>query len=180
MRFLLHDRFGRIASPSLRVAAQAVVAGVFAGVAATAAQMLLWWMEATPVIETLLRDARLTAAIVMGRAVLAPEPAWRWDVLVAATGIHFALSLGYAAIALPAVRRLRTRGTLFAGAAFGLAIYIVNLHGFTLLFPWFEVARGWVTIFAHLVFGISLAWACRVVDPYAGATVSPSEDVRAQ
>lgn len=160
----------RIESPLLRAAVAAFLAGFLAGTLATAAQMLLWWLEATPVFDTLLRDARLTAAIVMGSAVLAPEPAWRWDVLAAATMIHFALSLIYAAIALPFVRRMRAGSAILAGAIYGLAIYAVNLHGFTELFPWFTVSRGWVTILTHLVFGISLAWACRYFDPFADAT----------
>ncbi len=48
----------------------AALAGFVAGTLATAVQMLLWWLSATPVLESLLRDARLTAAIAMGRAVL--------------------------------------------------------------------------------------------------------------
>ena len=30
---------------------------------------------------------------------------------------------------------------IFAGAFYGLAIYVVNLYGFTLLFPWFAMTR---------------------------------------
>jgi hypothetical protein len=164
----------RIDSPWLRAAVAASLAGVFAGTAATIAQMLLWWLEATPVVETLLRDARLTAAIVLGRAVLAPEPTWRGDVLAAATLIHFALSLIYAAIALPVARRLRTGPAMLAGAVYGLAIYVVNLHGFTLVFPWFAVSRGAVTILTHVVFGVSLAWACACFGRPADAGLSAS------
>ena len=53
--------------------------------------------------------------------------------------------------------RWRTVPALFAGALYGLLNYGVNLYGFTLLFPWFELAHGWVTLVAHLVFGIALA-----------------------
>lgn len=159
-----------IQSPLRRGAVAACLAGFFAGTVATAAQMLLWWLDATPVFDTLLRDARLTAAIVMGGTVLAADPAWRWDILAVATLIHFVLSLLYAAIALPFVRRMRAGSAFFVGAVYGLAIYAVNLHGFTELFPWFAVSRGWVTILTHVVFGISLAWACRYFDPFADAT----------
>ena len=141
--------------------AAAVLAGVVAGTLATALQMLMWWLDATPVLETLLRDARLTAAIVMGRSALASPPAWRWDILLIATLIHFGLCVAYAAIAAPWVMRLGAMPALLAGAVYGLAIYGVNLHGFTAVFPWFRVSRGWVSLVVHVVFGITLAGACR-------------------
>lgn len=31
-----------------------------------------------------------------------------------------------------------------------------------MIFPWFAVARGWVTVLAHLVFGLTLAGVCRL------------------
>jgi hypothetical protein len=139
----------------------AAVAGVVAGSLATAVQVFMWWLNATPVLETLLRDARLTAAIVMGRAVLTSGPAGRWDVLLIATFIHFFLCVVYAAIATLFVRRLSAMLAILSGAVYGLAIYGVNLHGLTAIFPWFSVSRGWVTLLAHIVFGITLAGACR-------------------
>lgn len=142
-----------------------VLAGVVAGTVATAAQMLAWWSAGTPVLDTLLRDARLTAAIVMGSGVLDGSTAWRWDVMGWATAIHFGLSVAYALPAWPLARRLRRWPAAAAGAAYGLAIYGINLYGFTLLFPWFEVARGPATLLAHAVFGLTLAAACRLAAP---------------
>ena len=157
---------------------QAAWAGFIAGTLATMAQVLLWLLSATPVVETLLRDARLTAAVIMGQSVVASGQAWRWDVLLIATLIHFGLSFIYAAIALPVVTRLNMALAMVAGAAYGLAIYAVNLHGFTQLFPWFAVSRGWVTILTHVVFGISLAWACQLfkLADKAGGGVLPAFD----
>jgi len=149
--------------------AVAVLAGVVAGTLATALQMLMWWLDATPVLETLWRDARLTAAIAMGRSVLAPAPGWRWDVLLIATLIHFALCVAYAAIAAPLALRLAAMRAILAGAVYGLAIYGVNLYGFTAVFPWFSVSRGWVTLLVHVVFGMSLAGACRFLGPAVAA-----------
>lgn len=154
--------------------AAVTLAGVFAGTLATAVQILLWSLEGTPLLATLLRDARLTAAIVMGEAVLAAAPEWRWDVLLAATLIHFALSIACAALARPFARRWGTASALAGGALYGLALYAVNLHGFTLLFPWFTVARGGTTLLTHLVFGLALVVACRALPdrhppPAAGA-----------
>jgi hypothetical protein len=141
----------------------AVLAGFAAGTLATAAQMTLWWLTSVPVLETLLRDARLTAAIVMGRRVLPPSTLGRWDVLLVATLIHFALSVAYAAIPTLFTPRLRTRSALFAGAVYGLAIYGINLYGFTAIFPWFSGSRGWVTALTHVVFGVSLVWVCKLL-----------------
>lgn len=158
--------------------AAVTLAGVFAGTLATAVQMLLWWLEGTPVLATLLRDAHLTAAIVMGKAVLAAAPEWRWDVLLAATLIHFALSIGCAALVRPFARRLGTISALAGGALYGLALYAVNLHGFTVLFPWFAVARGGTTLLTHLVFGLALVVACRALPdgrPPSGGAARPGK-----
>ncbi|OHC68086.1 MAG: sodium:proline symporter [Rhodocyclales bacterium GWA2_65_20] len=141
----------------------ALVAGVGAGVIATAAQLVLWWLTAMPVLETLMRDARLTAAMVLGSSVLSPPSTAPWDILLVATLIHFFLSFAYALIPSHLASRLRTGPALLAGAVYGLSIYVVNMYGFTLLFPWFAVARDWVTLVAHIVFGVALAAGCRLL-----------------
>lgn len=134
--------------------------GVCAGVLATVAQVALWWLAARPLLETLFRDARLTAALVMGVGVLPPPSTPRWDIFLVATLIHFALSVFYALLAARWAVRLRTGPALAAGMFYGLAIFILNLYGFTLLFPWFAVARDGATLVAHLVFGMVLVLGC--------------------
>lgn len=142
--------------------AMALVAGIGAGVIATLAQLALWWLADMPLPETFFRDARLTAALAMGTDVLPPPSTPQWDILLVATLIHFVLSVAYAMIPAHLASRLRTGPALFAGALYGLAIYVVNLYGFTLLFPWFAMTRDWVTLAAHLVFGVALAGGCRL------------------
>lgn len=142
--------------------AMALAAGIGAGVVATVAQLAMWWLAEMPLAETFFRDARLTAALVMGTDVLPPPLTPRWDILLAATLIHLALSVVYALIPAHLASRLRTGPALFAGALYGLAIYVVNLYGFTVLFPWFAASRNWETLVAHLVFGIALAGGCRM------------------
>lgn len=39
----------------------------------------------------------------------------------------------------------------------------MNFYGFTTLFPWFAMARNWVSVFAHLVFGLAAAWAYKTL-----------------
>ena len=139
--------------------------GIGAGVIAVVAQLVLWWLAQMPLAETLFRDARLTAALFMGSAVLPPPSTGQWDVLLVAALIHFALSIAYALIlTLIFARlggRLRTWPALIAGAVYGLVIYGINLYGLTAFFPWFAAARDWVTLATHLVFGFALAAGCR-------------------
>ncbi len=132
-------------------------AGLFAGSVATLAQLALWLATGVPLL-TLLRDARLTAALVLGGASLDAPPAL-WPVVALATVIHFGLSSVYAIGAGALVHRLARSRALLAGALYGLAIYVINLYGLTALFPWFAVSRGAVTLIAHLVFGVSLVAA---------------------
>ena len=145
----------------------AVGAGLAAGVVATALQMALWWLSAVPVAETLFRDARLTAAMVMGQAVLPPPNTLQWNVMLLATLIHFALSIAYGLILARLIGRLRLRPgpALLAGGLYGLALYAINLYGFTAIFPWFAVARDWITALTHLAFGTILAGSYLALRP---------------
>lgn len=142
--------------------AMALVAGIGAGVIATGTQLMLWWLAGMPLAPTLFRDARLTAALVLGTGVLPPPSTLRWDILLVAALLHFTLSVIYAVIPARLSSRLRAGPALLAGALYGLAIYAINLYGFTLLFPWFAVSRDWMTLLAHVVFGITLAGGCRL------------------
>lgn len=142
--------------------AMVLFAGLVVGVVATLAQIVLWWLAGMPLPEIFFRDARLTAALVMGSGVLPPPATPQWDVLLVATLIHFTLSIAYALIPAHLAGRLRIGPTLLAGAAYGLLIYVVNLYGLTLLFPWFAVARDWISLVTHLIFGVSLAAGCRL------------------
>ena len=106
---------------------------------------------------------RMMAAIVLGQGVLpppgqmpAPPDA---SVLMAALTVHTGLSVLYAVILSALVSRASAGGALVTGAAFGVLLYIVNFYGFTVLFPWFAMARNWVSIVAHAVFGLAAAWA---------------------
>lgn len=137
-----------------------LIVGICAGIFATAAQMALWRVAGMPILETLFRDARLTAALLMGPSVLPPPSTAQWDILLVATLIHFALSIAYALLPAMFATRLPAAPAIVVGAVYGLGIYIVNLYGFTALFPWFSVARDWVTLVTHLVFGMGLTGGC--------------------
>ena len=138
----------------------ATVPGVFAATLIVPVQLLVWLLAAMSPVETLLRDARLTAAVVLGRAILTTEPRWQWDVLLVAMLIHYSLSVAYAALAFPILSRMSPVAALAVGAIYGLLIYGVNLHALAPVFPWFSVTRGWDTVFVHIAFGTALAGAC--------------------
>ena len=131
-----------------------ILAAIVAGTLSTLAQVLLWIAVGEDAWTLLLRDARLTASLVLGEAAPSPSAGFDARILLAATGIHFALSIIYAALLLPVAKRLAFLPSLLAGAGFGALLYFVNLYGFTSIFPWFTQARGGITLAVHLVFGI--------------------------
>ena len=136
----------------------AVYAGIGAGIVATVAQLLLWWSFWDVLPGILYRDARLAAAMVMGRGVLPPPASFDWTVMAVATLIHFALSVVYSAVLAGLIARCSPVRALLVGAVYGLVLFAVNMYGFTLLFPWFTATRDWITMLTHVVFGVSAAW----------------------
>lgn len=131
-------------------------AGVIAGALATLVQVLLWLFFTDDFPVTLFRDARLTAALVLGSPVLPPPATFEAGIMLAATLVHFALSVAYAALLVSCTARLGGFPALLAGAGFGVVLYVVNLYGFTEVFPWFAQARSWIALVAHGVFGVTV------------------------
>lgn len=137
-----------------------LLASIAAGALSTLVQMLLWWMAGEDAAALLLRDARLTAALVLGPTVLPPASGGETEILLWASAIHAGLSLFYAALLLP-LRRSRLMPVLLVGAGFGVLLYLVNLYGLTVLFPWFKAARSGATLAAHIAFGVAAMLAYR-------------------
>ncbi len=136
----------------------AIAAGIAAGIIATGAQIALWWAFLENAVPWYLyRDARLTAAMLMGREVLLPPSTFDWEVMAIATLIHFVLSIAYSLILASLISRLGAKVSLAVGLFYGLGIYVVNMYGMTLVFPWFSAVRDWITAVTHAVFGLSLA-----------------------
>jgi hypothetical protein len=141
----------------------AVWAGIAAGVIATGAELLLWRLFARPLPEILYRDARLAAAIVLGRGVLPPPASFDAAVMAAATVVHFVLSVAYTALLAPLVTRLGQAAAVAVGTGFGLLLFAVNMYGFTWLFPWFSAVRDGITLATHGVFGAAAALGYRAL-----------------
>lgn len=103
---------------------------------------------------------RMIGAIVLGEGVLPAEGmpvTFNFGVLMVALAVHLALSALYGYILSLLDFRLEEWAALVLGAGFGLAIYFINFFGFTAVFPWFEMARGGLSLLLHLVFGVTAA-----------------------
>lgn len=141
----------------------ALAAGLIGGVAYLLMQAL-WTPLRTG--ENLWTWVHMSGAIVLGSGALQARDSFDLPVLIVALLVHFALALVYGAVlALVLTRRdaaaLRwsLAPTTAAGALFGLALYALNYHVFTLWFPWFAELRHGVTIFNNVVFGAATAFA---------------------
>jgi hypothetical protein len=102
----------------------------------------------------------MIAAIIMGRDVLpAPgtPPAFNLNVVVVGLAFHFGLSILYGLTLAAIVARINLVAAAVVGIAFGIALYFINFYGFTEIFPWFAMARSWITILTHALFGLTAA-----------------------
>ncbi|MDQ3038684.1 MAG: hypothetical protein M3Q51_03410 [Pseudomonadota bacterium] len=101
---------------------------------------------------------RMIAAIAMGKSVLPPPATFDITILMVAMAIHFSLSLVLAFVFAFIAKGRSIGSAALIGGIFGLVVYLVHFYGMTAVFPWFEMARNWVSVFAHVVFGVVLGW----------------------
>ena len=143
------------------VLGSAVKAGLIAGLVFMAVEMVLVWlvMGMSP-----FAPPHMIAAIAMGPDVLpgpANPPGSNIIVLLVAMLVHFALAVALAFVFKYLATALRLKGSmlLLGGLVFGLIVYVVTFYGMTAFFPWFAMARNWISIVAHAIFGLVLAYA---------------------
>ncbi len=141
----------------------ALYAGIAAGIIATMAQIILWWAFSDSLSGIMFRDARLAAAIILGPEILPMQVAFDWPAMIVATMIHFSLSVIYTMILAAFIVRRDLAVSIFVGIEFGFILFGVNMYGFTMIFPWFDEARDWITLVAHVVFGMVAASTYRVL-----------------
>lgn len=94
------------------------------------------------------------AALVFGPSLLSPEATFHGGAVFTALVVHFALSIVYGLALGAFVAPLEKTPALSMGVIFGMTLYVVNFYFFTAWFPWFVDARNWVTVVAHLAFGL--------------------------
>lgn len=73
--------------------------------------------------------------------------------------VHFALAIALGLVFALVFYRLAPWPAVVVGGVFGFLVYLINFYGFTAFFPWFAMARGALSIIAHIVFGAVLAYA---------------------
>ncbi len=138
---------------------KAIIAGLIAGAVFMMLQMIM-----VPVFigGSPWAPPRMIAAIILGKHVLPmpPRPAkFDMGVMMVAMMLHFMMSIIYAIIIGWLCRNLSLGISVLLGAVIGLIIYFINFYGFTVVFPWFAMARTWVTIFSHVMFGVVAAFS---------------------
>jgi len=102
---------------------------------------------------------RMIAAIVMGSDML--DISFNANIVLAAAVVHFALAVAMGLILSLIIAPFHFDSSMgmasAVGAIFGILVYLINFYGMTQFFPWFAEARNWMTVVAHIVFGIVLA-----------------------
>jgi len=106
---------------------------------------------------------RMIAAIGMGKGVLPPPATFDTGIMMVAMLIHFGLSVILAFLFAFIARGRAVGMATMIGAAFGLVVYLVNFYGMTAVFPWFAMGRGWIGIFAHVMYGAVLGWVYALI-----------------
>ncbi len=133
-------------------------AGILAGLIGGAAFMMIeMGMVALFQGESPWGPPRMIAAIVLGQGVL-PQPGtpaiFGLMVMMTAMVVHFMLAVIYGLIGAALASRLGYGGAIALGAVCGLAIYLINFYPVaSAWFPWFAMGRGWISAFAHVMFG---------------------------
>lgn len=134
-----------------------IIGGLMAGLVFLVVEMIL-----VPTVGggSAFGPPRMMAAIAMGESVLPPPATFDAVIFLVGMLVHFVLSivLGIVFATIFAGRAFADTMMIAIGALFGLAVYFANFYGMTAVFPWFEMARNWITMFAHLVFGAVLGW----------------------
>jgi len=129
-----------------------------AALGSTVIELLLWSIAGEDAVRNLLRDARLTAAIVMGRRVLGPAAGFDPLVMSVATLVHGVLSLIYAAVLAKVVRGMSLGPRCSRAARSGSSCTASTC----MRSPRFSRGSFRLTLVAHLVFGITAAGIYRV------------------
>src|SRR6266508_1466679 len=139
----------------------AIWAGIVAGAAFLVLEMVL---VATIGGDSPWAPPRMMAAIVLGKGVLPPPATFDFGIFAAAMVVHFVLSIALGFVFAWIASRMSLGAALIAGGIFGIVVYVVNFYGFTAVFPWFAMARNWISILSHVVFGVVLAYTYKALE----------------
>jgi hypothetical protein len=100
----------------------------------------------------------MMAAMVLGKGVLPPPATFDLTIMTVAMMVHLVLSVLLGLLLGWIVHRMDRGPALLTGAGFGLAVYVLDFYLIApILFPWFTMARNWISIVTHVVFGLVIA-----------------------
>jgi hypothetical protein len=97
-------------------------------------------------------------AVLLGKGVLPPPPTFDLGIFTAAMAVHTFTSLMSAIVIAFVIRNLSTGTAILVAALLGVALYFLVFYLLTPVFPWFAMARGWMQIVFHLIFGAIVGW----------------------
>lgn len=135
----------------------AIASGIVAGAALMVLE-LLW--STTTLGNSPWQISHKIAAITMGSGV---ANGTEFSVLVVGVALitHYVLGVLFAAVLALIVESMHIAenvgAVLFAGALFGLLLYVFNFYVMSGLFPWFAELRSWAAVMGHLLFGMIAA-----------------------
>lgn len=135
----------------------AVVAGIVAGAVLMVLELL--WSTTTLGNSPWLISHKI-AAITMGSGVANGTD---FSVLVVGIALvtHYVLGALFAAVLALILESAHITAhpgaSLFAGALFGLLLYLFNFYVISGLFPWFAELRSYAAVMGHLLFGMIAA-----------------------
>jgi uncharacterized membrane protein YagU involved in acid resistance len=136
----------------------ALWAALIAGLAFMMMEMGLVWLIQG---QSPWAPPHMIAAIAWGEKILPLPGTWaafNGTVLMTAMMIHMLLSVVLGMLGAQLLRGAGMGRGLVVGAVFGLAIYVVNFYFIApLAFPWFVMARNWISAFSHIMFGFVFA-----------------------
>ncbi len=101
---------------------------------------------------------KFTGAFLLGTNAALDTAPFSWETLVLGSVLHLFFSVLYAFVLGAYIRYHGTKSAIFAGAIFGLILYIVNFHLFSPAFPWMESLLNPGTVLAHLLYGVAVGW----------------------
>lgn len=137
----------------------AAVAG-FVGGAVLMVLEMVWAFSTTGTSSW--EAAHMIAGILMGPEVARGHG---FDVVVMAVALftHYLLGILFGLILAGFISPFHLDAgasrSLVWGAIAGFVLYLFNFHAMTLVFPWFIEMRGGAAMLAHVIFGMSTAFA---------------------
>ena len=123
---------------------------------------------------------RMIAAMGMGEGALPPPPSFDAGIVAVGMAIHMILSILLAIVLgwMISHWRMNLLTAIVAGTVFGLVVYFVDFYIMTAVFPWFAMARGTISIFAHAVFGLVLGWTYHAIAKQTSEPLATEGDQR--